>query len=266
MKKSILSVIISLLFISGFNEIQAQNSKLILKIWDDSYFSIKLDNQVYHNQVNKFKIDNLRPGNHRIVIFQRFGIHNDRRIVYKGYVQIPKASKVYAKISRHNELVIKKIEPIVNNSYSYNHYNEGNNYGNNYHNNSNNNYYQKPLLNLPKLKHTIANASFESDKLMIANQAISNNTVRSGQVYQIMLTLSFESSRLKFAKLAYENCVDKANYFKVNNALTFSSSIRELNNFINSQKINMNQNHGNSNLNNNHSNYNNSYYNTGGDW
>jgi hypothetical protein len=44
--------------------------------------------------------------------------------------------------------------------------------------------------------------------------------------------LSFESTRLDFAKFAYTYTLDKENYYMVNNAFSFSSSVAELNNFI----------------------------------
>ncbi len=75
-------------------------------------------------------------------------------------------------------------------------------------------------------------ASFENDKMKIARQAVSNHRVKANQVYRIMMMFSFESNKLKFAKFAYRHCIDRQNYYRVNDAFTFSSSIRELDNFI----------------------------------
>jgi hypothetical protein len=47
-----------------------------------------------------------------------------------------------------------------------------------------------------------------------------------------MQLFSFEDSRLDFAKFAYKNCINKGNYFEVNQAFSFESSVDNLNQFI----------------------------------
>lgn len=87
-----------------------------------------------------------------------------------------------------------------------------------------------------KLKSTIDSKSFEDSKLTIAKQVLNNNCLRTSQVKEIMLLFSFEASRLDFAKYAYGYTYDIGNYFQVNDAFTFESSITDLNNYISSYK------------------------------
>jgi len=47
-----------------------------------------------------------------------------------------------------------------------------------------------------------------------------------------MGVFSFESTRLDFARMAYHRVIDPQNYFIVNNAFRFSSSIDELYQYI----------------------------------
>lgn len=75
-------------------------------------------------------------------------------------------------------------------------------------------------------------ANFDSDKLMIAKQAIQSQGVYADQVLRIMREFSFESSRLELAQFAYDRCLDIENYYLVNDGFQFSSSVRELNDFI----------------------------------
>jgi len=79
---------------------------------------------------------------------------------------------------------------------------------------------------------TISKASFDNSKLTIAKQIASSNCLLASQIRDIMRIFAFESTRLEFAKFAYAFCYDKGNYFLVNNAFTFSSSIDELNKLI----------------------------------
>jgi hypothetical protein len=82
------------------------------------------------------------------------------------------------------------------------------------------------------LLNTINNQGFDDDKVMIAKQATSSNCMYVGQIKQVMNALSFEDSKLEFAKYAYAYCVDPQNYFQINDAFDFSSSVEELNNHI----------------------------------
>jgi hypothetical protein len=84
-------------------------------------------------------------------------------------------------------------------------------------------------------KQSIVSKSFEDSKLTLAKQITSSNCLLSSQVRDIMKTFSFESSRLEYAKFAYKYTYDKENYFKVNDAFQFESSIDELNEFINNK-------------------------------
>lgn len=80
--------------------------------------------------------------------------------------------------------------------------------------------------------YTIRNQKFESDKMSIARQGLYNNNFDTYQIKEILSLLDYEDSRLEFAKDAYFNCIDKQNYFRINDMFKFSSSVHELENFI----------------------------------
>ena len=82
------------------------------------------------------------------------------------------------------------------------------------------------------LKYQVRNASFDDDKLRIAMQAIKANGIRANQVRELMEMMGFESTRLKLAKRAYRHTADKQSYYVVNDAFAFSSSRRQLQNYI----------------------------------
>ncbi|MGD0710851.1 MAG: DUF4476 domain-containing protein [Bacteroidales bacterium] len=86
--------------------------------------------------------------------------------------------------------------------------------------------------NFESLKKTISSKSFEESKLDIAKQVLTTNCLLSSQVREIMKLFSFEDSKLTFAKYAYGHTFDIGNYFKVNDAFSFESSIDELNKYI----------------------------------
>lgn len=85
-------------------------------------------------------------------------------------------------------------------------------------------------------KASISSKSFEDSKLTMAKQILESNCVFTTQVKDLMLLFSFEETKLDFAKFAYDKTVDRNNYFKVNDAFTFESSIDELNKYISSRR------------------------------
>jgi hypothetical protein len=83
-------------------------------------------------------------------------------------------------------------------------------------------------------KQTIASKSFEDSKLAIAKQIVNSNCLTSGQVMELVKLFDFEDTKLQFAKYCYGYTYDLGNYYKVNDAFEFESSIDELNNYISS--------------------------------
>ncbi|MFK7969964.1 MAG: DUF4476 domain-containing protein [Bacteroidia bacterium] len=77
-------------------------------------------------------------------------------------------------------------------------------------------------------KSTIESQTFEDSKLRIAKQIIKSNCLRADQVRDFMKLFEYESTRLEFAKYAYNHTFDQGNYFKVNTAFEYESSIEEL--------------------------------------
>lgn len=79
---------------------------------------------------------------------------------------------------------------------------------------------------------TIKKQGFDDTRLSTAKQIAGSNCLNTNQISSICKEFGFEESKLDFAKYAYEHCSEKKNYFKVNNVFSFSSSIDELNAYI----------------------------------
>ncbi len=85
-------------------------------------------------------------------------------------------------------------------------------------------------------KKSIESKSFEDSKLTIAKQILNSNCLNAAQVKEIMTLFSYESTKLDWAKFAYKRTIDKNNYFKLNDAFTYETSIDELNEYISNAK------------------------------
>lgn len=85
-------------------------------------------------------------------------------------------------------------------------------------------------------KKSIVSKNFEDSKLTVAKQITGANCLMCSQVKEIMLLFNFEDSKLDFAKYAYDYVYDLNNYYKLNDAFNFESTIDELNQYVNSKK------------------------------
>ena len=84
-------------------------------------------------------------------------------------------------------------------------------------------------------KSSISSKTFEDSKLTTAKQVLNNNCLSSQQVKDIMGLFTYEETKLDFAKLAYSRVTDRNNYFIVNDAFQFESTIEELDEYIKGQ-------------------------------
>ena len=82
------------------------------------------------------------------------------------------------------------------------------------------------------VKKSIESKSFEETKMTMAKQIGGGRCFTVEQVKGMIGLFSFEDSKLDFAKYAYERTFDIDNYFKVNDAFTFESSVDDLNSYI----------------------------------
>jgi hypothetical protein len=85
-------------------------------------------------------------------------------------------------------------------------------------------------------KASITKQSFEDGKLKVAKQVLSTNCMSSAQVKEIMALFSFEETRLDWAKFAYGKTSDPQNYYQLNDGFTFSTSVDDLNAYIEAHK------------------------------
>lgn len=134
-----------------------------------------------------------------------------------------------------------------NNGYGNNHNNGG--YGNNGHgNNHGNAYNNQPGVSdnsrcniamrqsdFNTFRNQISARPFDNTRLTVAKQACMHNCLTADQIANICRLFSYESTRLNFAKYAYDYCYDRYRYFLVGRAFVNSASVDELNRYISSR-------------------------------
>lgn len=85
------------------------------------------------------------------------------------------------------------------------------------------------------LESLVKSTSFSDSKQNVIKEAVPGHCISAVQVKQLMGLFSFEADKLALAKYLYAYTSDQQNYFKVNEAFSFSSSIDELKKYINQQ-------------------------------
>jgi len=92
-----------------------------------------------------------------------------------------------------------------------------------------------PMPEFNKAIMVIQGENFESSKLGTAKQVAANNMLCVPQIIQICKLFNSDGTKLDFAKYAYSRCLDKNNYYQLNEVFTFASSKEELRKYIERQ-------------------------------
>jgi len=265
MKKTI--TILTTLLVMLVVEVHA--SQLFLRT-NSARAEAQISGQRYFSSNGEIIVSQLRPGRHFISVTERqgrrgpqgrsYGNQNQRYRnhtsygrqgnrgfnLFSGKIFIPQNSNVFATITPRGRLIIDKIVPQRGNR-PYHRKGNGRDYGNNggnrgngrdndqWENDSRDGRHQngnRGRSNFSSALNTIRDASFESQKKIIAKQYLNSNDVTSQEVLELIKAFDFESSRLEIAKYAFDKTVDQNNYFVVNQGFDFPSSANALNRFI----------------------------------
>ncbi|MEW6469312.1 MAG: DUF4476 domain-containing protein [Bacteroidota bacterium] len=247
MKKLIYTILFSTVSLAA--SAGHKSSELSISLFDNSPFVVMFDNGWFGQPTNMFNISNVHPGKHELKIIRYAYLPGCwtpvQQTVFSGCIQVPAKSKVCAMITSCGKYDVVSITPLWGHGGGWGHtcgnscgngcdgYGGGgwDNYGGGY------GWGYMPGMSpqaFNQLKMAITSKSFDSSKLQVAKQAIGSNYLTAGQVSELMELLTFESSRLELAKFAYNRTIDKQNYYLVNNAFQFESSVWELNQYIKS--------------------------------
>lgn len=86
-----------------------------------------------------------------------------------------------------------------------------------------------------RVKSAVGDKSFASDMKSTLKVAMKNKCASTAQVMELLELFSFESDKLELAKYLYAFTSDKDNYYTVTEIFSFSSSVNELNKFLEKQ-------------------------------
>ncbi len=254
------------LFFSLLLNKSAFSSNLNISINENASFWVTLNGLQYNSNMGVVHISDIAPGNHFLEAFKSSldlggGLITTR--IFSGYVGVMPGKNIHATIDRFGAFKVTSVENMYGQTFSdlgtpfygsfcSNSYPAtGDNFGysnGNYCNNfpvSNNGYeystnpfgysghpsgYAHTGMHpqtFSMLTASMRNESFDDNRVKMASHAIAMNGVSCFQLKELMMLLTFDSNRLRLAKMAYPMVVDKGNIFIINDAFTFSSSADE---------------------------------------
>lgn len=250
--------ILSMVLVAALG-LNAQNSVLHIRNFDNAVCRLVIDGYHVNNRSQMVTVDNVGAGYHNIELYATtyYGRRTQEALVYRGSIFIDRSSEIYAVINRAHRIEIERQLVLRPNSHDYDNHCDNNGHGNHHNDNHGNHgypyygapehhddahydvpgygyndpyHYNQPMNenSFRSLLGAIQNASFESNRSSIAKQAIQSNYFTSAQVVQLLNQFWFEDTKLDIAKAAFNKVIDQENYYLVNNAFNFSSSVDEL--------------------------------------
>jgi hypothetical protein len=86
------------------------------------------------------------------------------------------------------------------------------------------------------LRTRVASRITDTDKLKLMQSALAGKSFTTEQIREMLGWLSFDSSKLDFARWAYTNVSDRRNFWRLEDVFSFGSSKEEFNSIINSRR------------------------------
>ncbi|WP_242921476.1 DUF4476 domain-containing protein [Pontibacter liquoris] len=242
MRKLLLPLLLVLLALPVF----AQASVLVLTAERGEAFVAKIDGRTMNRTAsNLVRLDNLRPGKHyvQLKVRSRQGVYELGQQVFVaagveatyGIRTLGRSGKAYLRLLSERALLPP---PVVSRPVPRPHYPD---YRDRYDDRDNDRYEPAPprydndycrnlmtAQEVDRLRQTIRSRDFESSKLSIARDAVSRGSLLAEDLKRLLQEFDHESTRVEFAKFAYEYVCDKDHFYYIYDLFRFDSSVQEL--------------------------------------
>ncbi len=244
---------------------------LQLRLSDGGYIAVKLDGRYIARNTTRLTLDGIQPGLHRVSVYRDFGRATRPRRLFTatlrlrpntfndGVVQVRRRSLQLRTVSTNDEVFRGNFQdgfrdqmrapderyqgpgddrydrrPSENPDYNPDGDRQG--YGSYPHGRRDrDNPYTTRIFNdrdMDDLRKRVADRMMDDDKEKLMENVVRDRGVSTAQVRQMLGWLTFESTKLTFAKWAYPFVTDRRNYWKLEDAFTFESSKTEFSNAI----------------------------------
>ncbi|UYZ62179.1 DUF4476 domain-containing protein [Hymenobacter weizhouensis] len=87
-----------------------------------------------------------------------------------------------------------------------------------------------------ELLQTVQRQSFDDNKLALIREALHETSLPADDARRLVSTISFDRNRIELAKYLYTRVADRQNFYRVYDVFQFQSSIREVQQYIESHR------------------------------
>ena len=245
-------LLLAILLISTVSVFAQKGATLRVRLSTNQKLSLAIDDRYYEKRGNSLTVGNIPAGKHYLKVYSlRVGQRSARgraNLVYSGYVVLKPNSfnaavvdPMQRKLSMRttttydrpgNDDVYQNWNDRHDDHYNDQYddrYNDRDDRWNDRYNDNGNVMKNEDVTDLgARVKDRIT----DSDKQQLMQSVLSNRTYYTDQLRTMIGWLGFESTKLEFAKWAYDNAIDKENYWKLEDVFSFSSSKNDLNEYI----------------------------------
>jgi len=208
---------------------------------------VEIDGRAFLMQNNVLTLGYLQEGFHTVKIFREIkntrGRSMNRRDNGFGYNpdrgrEILFNSQVVLKRGFHTDITINRFGKVMTDERRIDLDDEWYNDEDEYFDQDNNQWGGRADINMMSgrefedLKQSLRKEWFENNRLKSVQNITGKINFTTQQVKELMELFVFESNRVEVAKAAYNKTLDKENYYRLNEVLTFSSSKEDLARYI----------------------------------
>ncbi len=205
-------------------------------------FYLKLNGKlVNHKATNFVRIDHLRPGKHYVEVKVR-GRHRDYQLNTKVYLRdgyetnygidvVERKGRLKLRTLSQVPLLpppVVVVPPRVPYPPAEPYIPAPPRYDDRYNRRESRCDYLLTREDTDRLAEAMKSRSFESTKLTIAREALRNSSILAEDLKFILEQFDYESTRVEFAKFAYEYVCDRERFYYIYDVFKFDSSVREL--------------------------------------
>ncbi len=85
------------------------------------------------------------------------------------------------------------------------------------------------------MEQRMKSQSFDSDRLALGKVIVASANLTASQIARLARTIDYSNSQIEFLKYAYHYCLDRENYYRTIDVLTFSSDKKKVLDYIATQ-------------------------------
>lgn len=237
-------LLLTILLVSTLSVFAQRVASLRIKLSTNQLLAVSVDDRYYDRRGTSITIGDLPAGRHYLKVYSnRIGRNGNSRpnMVYSGYVDLKPNSRNMAVVDPFQRKMTMRTTQTFdrNDNDVYENWNDRrDNRRNDRDDRYDDRYNDNALLNseVSDLNGRVQDRSMDGDKLKLVQSVLTNRTYYTEQLRTMLGWFSFESTKLEFAKWAYDNAIDKENYWKLEDVFSFSSSKNELTEYVDARK------------------------------